>query len=99
MAFVRFVRRKFRDREVRGTAQIIQGFFHAFWIFFVGDYNFQIGVPRIIGIAVGEEVDAALTSRFDYLDVLRSLSPNAHRAELDMRMCNGRVSWFADGDF
>src|SRR2546421_13106525 len=101
MPFVAGVGRELDDGYVARPAHISKRFLDALWIFIllVGDKNFKIGVPRIVGIAVGEKIDAALASSANNVNVIRRFAPDRDRTQFDMRMLDGDVRSLSDGDF
>ena len=58
VAFVKRIWFEGCDRYVAGAAYVGEGFLHAFGIFvlLVWDQHFDIRMPGVVGIAVGEEV-------------------------------------------
>src|SRR4051794_16638582 len=101
MPFVAGVGLELDDCYAARPADISNRFLDAFWIFIllVGNKNFQIGVPRIVGIAVGEKIDAALASSVDYVNIIRRFAPDRDRTQFDMRMLDWDVRSLSDGDF
>ncbi len=77
VVFVGGVRREFHDRDVRWASDVGKRLRDALWVFvlFVGHEDLYVGVPGIVGIAIGEEIETALASRFDHANVLRRLCP------------------------
>ena len=70
------------DGDVAGAAYVGQGAFDAFRIFvlLVRDQDFDVGVPGVVGVAVGEEIYAAFAGGFDDLDVFGGFVPDAYGA-------------------
>ena len=87
---------------VSGPPVSVQGFFDALrdWSYCLsGIMHFDVGVPRVVGIAVGEKIQAAFARRFDDVDVLGRFSPDGDGAHFDVGMFDGNVRALADGDF
>src|SRR2546423_8202172 len=101
MPFVAGVGLELDDGYVARPADVSKRFLDALWIFIllVGNKNFQIGVPRIVGIAVGEKINAALASSDNYVNVIRRFAPDRDRTQFDMRKFDGDVRSLSDGDY
>ncbi len=99
--FVGGIRLELGDGDVLRAAVVAQGFFDAggILVLLVGHDDFDVGVPGVVGVAVGEEVDAAFARGFDDADVFGRFVPDADGADLDVRVLDGNVGAFADGDF
>lgn len=95
------VRLKFGDGDVRGSADIGKAFGDALRIFvlFVWDEYFEIGVPCVVGIAIGHEIDATATRVIDYVDVRAGFALDRDGTEFDVRVLHRDVRAFGDGDF
>src|ERR1700723_2650219 len=95
------IRLELGDGDVLRASVVSQGFFDAggILVLLVGHDDFDVGVPGVVGIAVGEEIDSASARGFDDADVLGRFVPDADGADLDVRMLDGNVGAFADGDF
>ena len=95
------MRFEFSDGDVRSAADVSESLSDAFGIFIllVGNEDFQVGVPRVVGVAVGHEIDAAVASIVDHVDVGGGFALNTDGAELDVGMLDGDVRAFGDGNF
>ncbi len=98
---VGFVGRKFGYRNVRTAPVAFECCQHAFRIFIllVRDNDFEVGVPSVVGIAIGQKIHAAFAGRFDDFDVFRRFTLHANRSQLNMRVFHRDVGLFSDGNF
>src|SRR5579871_4700193 len=99
--FVGAIWLEFGDGDVLRATIVAQRFVHAGGIFvlLVWHDHFDVGVPCIVGIAIGEEIDAAFARGLDDADIFGCFVPNADGADLDVRVLDGDVGAFTNGDF
>src|SRR6266850_7231772 len=92
---------EFGDGDGVRASGVGQSFFDALRVFvlLVGHDDFDVRMPSVVGITIGEKIHAAFPRGFDDADVFRSFAPNGDRADLDMRMLDGDVGALTDGDF
>src|ERR1700723_2504780 len=65
--FVGGIRLELGDGDVLRASVVSQGFFDAggILVLLVGHDDFDVGVPRVVGVAVGHKIDAAVSDGFD----------------------------------
>src|SRR5271157_6420263 len=100
MALIGFVGSKLRDGDVGSAADRNQGLLDALGVFvlLVGDDDFEVSVPSVIGIAVGKKIHAAFAGGLDDLDVFGRFPLDSEGIELDVGVLDRDVGTFPNSN-